>query len=78
MSTITMINGKAIIKQGRKVIAKIYDRPVYYAANNIKCDIGQFTHSLEIGNRMAECRSLNDAIELMDAELSNMGIIVRC
>jgi len=57
------IEGKAIIKNGRKTVAKIYDRKVFYTANNIPLSYSpKFPFSLEMNAGIRECESLEDAI----------------
>ena len=53
------IAGKATIKQGRKTIAKVFDRDVFYPANNIK---GKYSHkySLEISGGLRECDTIDE------------------
>ena len=40
-------NGKAIIKKGRKIIAKVYDRPVFFANAKTKVSYSK-RYSLDI------------------------------
>jgi hypothetical protein len=64
--TIQFINGKAEIKQGRKVLAKIFDKPVFYAAHNIQSGYS-FPYSLEIsGIGIRECSSLQEVLEQLN------------
>lgn len=60
---INFVNGRAIIKLGKKIIAKIYDRRVYYQFHNIKSGYSEkYPYSLEINIGSRECEDLNEAI----------------
>lgn len=53
---INFINGKAIIKIGRNIIAKIYDRRVFYPANNIKSDYSIIQWiNYEVSDYLCQC-----------------------
>jgi hypothetical protein len=57
------INGKAEIKHGRKIAAKIYHRPTYYQVHNIKATFAPgLPYCLEIKGMARECETLDKAI----------------
>lgn len=61
------VDGKAIIKKGNKVVAKIYDRPVYYKANNIKSTFSpKYPVSLDVNGTTRECESIEDALSALN------------
>jgi len=67
MTDFTFINGKAIIKKGRKIIAKIYDLAVFYEVNKIKSGYSKkypYTLELKVGSR--ECESLEDCSKMIE------------
>jgi len=65
---LNFINGKALIKAGRKTIAKIYNRPIFFAGLKIAWN-PRFPYSVEVNGMAAECVNLDDAIELLRGEL---------
>ena len=58
------INGKAEIKRGRKVIAKVYDKAVFYPAHGIKSQY-QFPFSVAIMGGAFECLTLDEAADIV-------------
>jgi hypothetical protein len=65
---LNFINGKALIKRGRKTIAKVYDRPIFF--NGLKVAWNPcFPYSVEVNGMAAECISIEDAITLLRVEL---------
>jgi hypothetical protein len=55
--------GKAEIKKGRRVVAKIYDRPTYYKAHKIPSQHAEkYPYSLELRGIARECETLEEAI----------------
>lgn len=62
---INFINGKAIIKIGRNIIAKIYDRRVFYRANNIKSGYS-YPYSIELNVGSRECQTIDECIEFIE------------
>lgn len=61
-------NGKALIKAGRKTIAKIYNRPVFFAGLKVAWN-PRYPYAVEINGMAAECINLEDAIMLLKGEL---------
>lgn len=63
MITITFNNqGVAVVKKGRKVISKVYNRPVFWKAKNIE-NIQyntKYPYSLAIKGMSRECESLEE------------------
>ncbi len=61
------VDGKAVIKKGNKVIAKIYDRPVFYKINNLKSSFSpKYPVSLEVNGMSRECESIEDALSALN------------
>lgn len=59
------INGQAIIKKGRKIFAKIYDKPVFYQINKINSGYS-LPYQLEIiGLGARECKDLAEVEEMI-------------
>lgn len=59
------INGKATIKKGRKILAKIFDRPVFYPLNKINSGYS-LPYQLEItGLGIRECKDLAEVEEMI-------------
>jgi hypothetical protein len=55
--------GKAEIKKGGRVVAKIYDRPTYYKAHKIPSQHAEkYPYSLELRGIARECETLEEAI----------------
>jgi hypothetical protein len=65
---INFINGKAIVKQGRRIIAKVYDRAVFYPANNIKAGYSS-PYSLEMAVGQRECATVEEAKHFIEKYL---------
>lgn len=65
---INFINGKSIIKSGRKIIAKVYYRPDFFKGTNVSWDT-RYPYFLEINGMAAQCTSINEAIELFKSEI---------
>jgi hypothetical protein len=64
------VNGKAVIKKGNKILAKIIDREVFFRANNMKNPTSpKFPFSLEISGGIRECDSLEDALTYLNKYL---------
>lgn len=63
MKDLVFKNGKAQIKNGRNVIATIYDRVVFFANTNVNWN-KKFPYSLQMNGSQAECEALNEAIDL--------------
>ena len=64
---ITFENGKAVIKSGRKIIAKVFDREVFYAHNNIARNFSDSEKfSLEMMGGIFLCESVEKCIELLE------------
>ena len=59
---ITFIGGLAVIKDGRKIISKIYDRKVFYHINKIPSTFSK-PYSITINNLIKECDNLSECIE---------------
>lgn len=66
--TLHFIKGKAEIKKGRKVIAKVYYRPDFYREHNIKSQFSEkYPYSIEInGVGHRECESLKEALSKIE------------
>jgi len=62
------INGKMLIKSGRRIIAKIYYRPVFFKGLKVSWN-QKYPYCLEINGMSAECTDFEDAISLMQTEL---------
>ena len=61
-------NGVWIIKNGRKIIAKIYYRPEFFKGLNIKWN-EKDPFSIVINGMSAECSTLEDAKKLLYSEI---------
>lgn len=60
------INGKAVIKNGRKTIAKVYDRLVFFKGTRFENSYGKYRYSLEMSVGIKECETMNEVIEAID------------
>jgi len=60
ITTESFTNGKATIKNGRKIVAKVFDREAYYAANNIKSAVGHCKFSVEMLGGSFSCIDLQE------------------
>jgi hypothetical protein len=60
-------DGEAIIKRGRKIIAKVFDRYEYYKKHNMAITFSnKYPYSLEIPNiGMVECENLTEVERLL-------------
>ena len=65
---INFINGKSIIKSGRKIIAKVYYRPDFFKGTNVNWD-ARYPYCLEMNGMAAQCTSINEVIELFQSEI---------
>jgi len=65
MTTLKFIDGKAIVKNGRKIIAKVYDREVYYRLKNVKCNCS-YPYSLEMCVGQRDCDSIEECIKFIE------------
>ncbi len=68
MEELNLINGKAIIKSGRKIIAKVYYRPDFFKGLNVNWD-ARYPYGLEMNGMAAQCKSLDEVMELFQSEL---------
>jgi len=62
----TFENGKAVIKQGRKTIAKIYDRNTFFKGTRLENSFTQFPYAVEMLGGTFECVDLNDAMRIYE------------
>lgn len=58
MIDINFINGKSIIKSGRKIIAKVYYRPDFFKGTKVRWD-ARYPYCLEINGMAAQCALTN-------------------
>ena len=64
---LNFINGKAIIKSGRKVIAKVYFRPDFF--NGLKVNWNKnYPYCLELNGMSAQCKDMAEVEELFYGE----------
>ena len=68
MGELNFINGKAVIKSGRKIIAKVYYRPDFFKGLNVNWD-ARYPYCLEMNGMSAQCTSINEVIELFQSEI---------
>ena len=68
VSQVKFENGKAVLRAGRKIVAKIYDRAVFYRVNNIKSGFSH-PYSFEIAAGHRECDSIEECIEYINKYL---------
>ena len=61
-------DGVWIIKNGRKIVAKIYYRPEFFKGKNISWN-EKYPFSIEINRMAAECTTLEDAKDLLYSEI---------
>lgn len=63
---LNFINGKATVKQGRKIVAKVFDRAVFYPAHNIKSDYKEpYQLTLYFG-AARDCKTLAECVEMIN------------
>ena len=65
---LNFINGKATIKQGKKIVAKVYYRPDFFRGLNVSYNEKK-PYALEINGMGAECENLQEVEELLYSEL---------
>ena len=65
MTEINFKNGKAEIKNGRKIIAKVYDRKVFFAGTRYENSFSK-PFSVEICGMMKECVSLDEVKQTLE------------
>ena len=70
------IDGLCIIKKGRKILAKIYDRDIYYPAHKIKSSY-QYRFNLEIPESGGcwGCNNLDEVEKYFNKFFSDKEII---
>ena len=61
-------NGVWIIKNGRKIVAKICYRPEFFKGLNVRWN-EKYPYSIEVNGMGAECSTLEDAKELLYSEI---------
>lgn len=65
------VNGKALIKKGNKILAKVFDRNAFHAGTNAKFN-KQYPYSLEIpGMGTKECESIDDVLAGLNKYVQN-------
>lgn len=62
-------NGKMIIKSGRITIAKIYHRPDFFRGLKVSYN-ENYPYSLEVNGIGCECKTFEEAVELLMSEVS--------
>jgi hypothetical protein len=56
-------DGKAIVKKGNKIIAKVIDRKKFYKINNIKSTYSsKYPYSIEMSGGIRECETIEECI----------------
>jgi len=69
------VNGRALLKKGNKILAKVYDRAVYYPANNMKSSYPKNEpYSLEMSMGSRGCSSLEEVLSFINKYLSESVI----
>lgn len=56
---LTFKNGLATIKEGRKILAKVYDRPEFFKGTKVVIN-SKYPYSIEIKGGMFECENKED------------------
>ena len=69
INKITFLNGCAILKDGRKVIAKIYNRKEFFKNTNVSYN-EKYLFSVEFNGLMKECITLIECLEMIDKYLN--------
>ena len=64
---LNFINGKATVKSGRKVIAKVFFRPEFFKGLNVNWD-KTYPYCLEINGMSAQCKDIAEVEELFYSE----------
>jgi hypothetical protein len=68
---LNFVDGKAVLKKGNKIVAKVYDRAVYYPANNLKSGYPKNEpYSLEMSVGSRGCSSLEEVLVYLNKYLS--------
>jgi len=64
---VVFVDGKATIRDGRKVIAKIIDREVFFKKNRINSTFSKkYPYSLYMNEGMRECESVEECLFYVD------------
>jgi len=66
---LNFINGKATIKEGGKIIAKIYYLPVFLNLLNVNWN-KKYPYRIEINGLSAQCKDMAEVTELFYSEIS--------
>jgi hypothetical protein len=68
---LNFVNGRALVKNGRKTIAKVYDRAVFFKGTRFENSFARFPYSLEIANvGQRECKTLEEAVSFIETYAS--------
>lgn len=68
---LNFVDGKAVLKKGNKILAKVYDRAVFYPANNLKSGYPKNEpYSLEMSVGSRGCSSLEEVLMYLNKYLS--------
>lgn len=59
-------NGLFVIKRGRKIIAKVYDRNEFFKGTRYENSFKQFPYSIEAFGGMFECTDLEDVKRILN------------
>ncbi len=58
------VAGKAVLKEGKKIIAKVFDRNVFFKGTRYENTFKQFPYSVEMMGGIFECTCLEDATRI--------------
>lgn len=60
--------GVAVLKKGRRIVAKVFNRPIFWKVNNLHrySYDPKYPFSLEISGMSRECESIEDVKAMID------------
>ena len=64
--TIQFVDGKAVVREGRKTIAKVFDRPVFFKGTRYENNFGRYRYSVEMYCGQKECSTIEEVIETIE------------
>ena len=68
MNNLQFTEGAAIIKQGRRILAKVYDRAIFYPLHKIPSKYS-FQYSIEMMGGAFECADLTEVNRILEKYL---------
>jgi hypothetical protein len=70
------VDGKALVKKGNKILAKVFDREAYFKAQNVNVSFSpKYPYSLTINAMTRECESLDEVLTYLNKYLNESALV---